>query len=195
MSDDNFTGNELEKTNYDDSEYIFSWDYSNPLIKPNLYSCATCNSSYNYDDDENKKKHNSCGYKVKTNGYPDMTYNDDYSSPNTYMQEKYPVEYREEYPVEYRDEYPVEYPVEYMEEYPEDVTEHMTYFQNQSYGSGGIISYSSSHLCLILIAFWVAHSNGDLQRSSGAVISIVLCIIFFPVFYLLFACFEAITKN
>ncbi len=69
-NDDDFIGNDLESTNYDDSEFVFSWANNDSLIVPDLYECSTCGRSFTNVDGEstNTKNCEACGHK-KTNGY------------------------------------------------------------------------------------------------------------------------------
>jgi hypothetical protein len=100
--DDNFIGNDLESTDYDDTEYVFSRDNENSMIVPKL-SCDLCGYSLTGSDDEllkqdarnydKKSTRCSCGhlYTNKKVSQPDKSeeiehmQNVDVSSPSVIL--------------------------------------------------------------------------------------------------------------
>lgn len=65
---------ELDDTNYDNSEFIFSWNRDQPMIRPNLYKCKNCNSTIKTNCDGGSCK--KCGYPIGVYGYRDLEYDD-----------------------------------------------------------------------------------------------------------------------
>lgn len=66
---------ELDDTNYDDSEFVFSWNRDVPMIRPNLYKCPKCNHGIKRNC-SNVGNCNNCGYQVSIYGYRDLVYDD-----------------------------------------------------------------------------------------------------------------------
>jgi hypothetical protein len=65
----------LENTNYQDDEFTFSWDQDNSMIMPKLITCQNCHSPVYMNGFKCvDKKCSNCGYSIKMNGYPELTY-------------------------------------------------------------------------------------------------------------------------
>lgn len=76
---------DLQKTNYDNSEYVFSWDKNDPLIVPDIMICKNCNAKIKkYGPRCDGVKCGTCGYSVREHGFPEMMYreNVDPRAPN-----------------------------------------------------------------------------------------------------------------
>jgi hypothetical protein len=63
----------LDDTNYDNSEFIFSWNRNQPMIRPNLYKCQKCNHAIKKNCDVSSC--DKCGYPISIYGYRELESN------------------------------------------------------------------------------------------------------------------------
>ena len=62
-----------DDTNYDNSEFIFSWNRNQPMIRPNLYKCQKCNHAIKKNCDVSSC--DKCGYPISIYGYRELESN------------------------------------------------------------------------------------------------------------------------
>lgn len=202
----------LDTTNYDDSEFIFSWNRDTPMIRPNLYKCPSCDHTMKRACDGTACAR--CGYPVALYGYRDLDYGND--NTNDEVDERpYAVNdgslsddiENERIPdrrvhfsprakvINYtRYNSPQSETDDTMESNkvvsqvsskvvnPEDLVEGM---DGSSFGIGGGVSGLCCCVCLLLFLIWLAWKRGDLAHKNGSSnLSLMLCIVILPYFYL-----------
>lgn len=69
-----------------------------------------------------------------------------------------------------------------------DVKEHMDAAGNALFG------FVASRICLILIAFFIAHYRGELRKNGEINLSLVACVVIFPDIYFAYALFEWLVR-
>lgn len=67
--------NNIQDTNYENSEFVYSWDKNDSMIMPKLIQCINCGSDVDPECDDDGCK--TCGYSVKKYGFPKYTYDSD----------------------------------------------------------------------------------------------------------------------
>ena len=158
--------NELEQTNYDDSEFIFSWDQPNPLLRPNPYKCKICDTFLNPDGSRCRDTGcSNCGHKLKTQRRMNPIH--DYkSNPGAIINLDENVDPGNVYTD------------------PDDMIEHM--IESNDRGGGMIIVSTVSYLIIMVLAYIIAHSRNEIQLLTCC------CIFFFPYLYLAYVVYDSL---
>jgi len=204
---DTSNAHDLDGTNYDNSEYIFSWEKDTPEIKTDVYRCSNCN----YIMESEAAECGKCGFPISVYGYRELEYDymdadgneimyetDDATVPCDYTGTDVDAEFNEETPRKVRFDdrpkiigYNYSDSMNYDDQTSDDVLEHMN-------DGTGVYAYVIGHLCIMLIAFLVAYWRGELYTELGGQtnwhLSMIACIILFPNLYLIYALVEFITR-
>lgn len=208
---------DLDGTNYDNSEYIFSWGKDSPEIRADMYRCSNCN----YVMGDEATECDKCGFPVSVYGYRELDYDYMDADGNEVMYETdnltMPCDYNgtnadqyvsdEETPrkvrfdnrpqiIRYRysdsmnnDDQPADDVLEHMDSNMEDIDD----------ATNTAIIYTISHIVTMLLAYYIAYRREELttiDRNGKTVCrwSMGLCIFFFPNFYLTYALVEWLTR-
>lgn len=159
---DNSDGYDLDSTNYDDSEFVFSWATDDPRLQPYTTMCQNCNTKYGSCScgKSSGGKDINCGYPVKTKGYPKVLYSN----------------------VDDSVDYNYDSDVDVVAEHREDKLEHMT-----DNATGIFIGVFIPYLCIVCIAFCIAYYRHEIISASS-----VACIILFPYMYITYAIVDGV---
>jgi hypothetical protein len=148
------TDYDLDETNYDNDEHIYSWDTDTPMIRPDIITCDNCNYRLNYEGPRcTNSTCSNCGHRVKVDGYPELKYKNEIVEIDTTFEEQANKENK----------------VEHMSETRKS-KEHMS---GEDY-----LAYVLPMLLFLFISFAFASYRKELTPST------VLCIIVFPYAYL-----------
>jgi hypothetical protein len=183
---------DLDDTNYDNSEFVFSWNTDSPILRPDLYKCPKCNNNLK----RNCKNGDcgECGYPVSVYGYRDLEYDNEIPYPvdGGSMNNNVERETKSNRRVRFEN---TEDQTETRVLEAEDLIEGMdnTNTNNNSmYGAGA--GGCCSCICMVMIVLCIAYSRGDLVHKNGTLnFSLILCIIFFPYFYLSYVIVDVLT--
>jgi hypothetical protein len=206
---------DLDDTNYDGSQYVFSWNRDTPMLRADVYKCPNCNHSLSVDSSGRCKDRDCtrCGYSVKLYGYRDLTYD----TQDGQDEEQYDVyDDSEDSEIDSRhvtfaskdqilntatrdagvaSKDGKAQQVEKVEPTAESETiEHLDSGASDV-SVVGICSYLCGCICILLIALCIAKSRGELSHGKGGMnLSLIVCIIFFPYTYLTYAFVDWLTS-
>lgn len=191
----------LESTNYDDSEFVFSWDRDVPMIRPFVISCGNCGKNVNiFGPRCEDKQCTNCGYKISKDGYPTMVYNDKYSTGHMNGRRGERIDY---------------HPASTLDQNAScDMNgTNCANGANGVNGTNGLVDnrvkkertegfsvqvtggLGSCHMCFLIIAlvllFTARAHDIDFERYPGWSLCVIFMIICCPYCYILYACFAS----
>jgi hypothetical protein len=196
----------LDDTNYDNSEFIFSWTTDSPMIRPDLFKFeqnqdpdSESNSDNNRSQDDEQSPDEQSPDEQSLDNEQYLEYSDTDERPyELNNMEKEPcnkkVHFADSVSEETTDK--KKEVIEGMSSVPPINSEELKLPENS--GSIGISSISScilSVLCWFCFLLFIAHMRGELSYKNGSLnMSLILCILLFPHLYLGFVLVDWLTK-